>query len=421
MLENKLPDLYALSQRYLETKNAPYRRAVLEDNTLFAHRLSILLGQRGVGKTTLIIQYLLANATGNVLSPQILYVPADHFLLGGMSLYHIAEQFEQHGGKWIAFDEIHKYPNWSMELKSIYDTFPTLNIIASGSSALAIYSGSHDLTRRAIVHEIVGFSLREYLELEYGLQLKRYTLAEMLQAHQTISRDIIATLATQEQKILPVFKHYLQGGYYPYARELETLDLYWLTLEQNLHTTIESDLAAILPDLSGHSLHKLAQLLAYIAEEVPFVPNLQRLKKLVNIGDDRTLKNYFKYLEDARLIRQLSAASTHFKKLEIPEKIYLDNTNQLFAISKSAHNIGTVRELFFLSMLSTQHTVTAPQEGDFLVDNSLLFEIGGPSKKLNAKQKNPYYLVKDGRRTGHTRQSATLVVWVSVLKSLSIN
>jgi predicted AAA+ superfamily ATPase len=398
MTEEKFSEICALSRQYLTTQNQPYQRV---QRLLFEHRLAILLGPRGVGKTTLIIQYLLDYAKQDINSPKILYVPADHFILGATSLYEIAEYFQLLGGELIALDEIHKYPSWSQELKSIYDTFPKLHVIASGSSALAIYQGSHDLTRRAIVSELVGFSLREYLELEHGISLKSYSLVDILEQHELVATEIIKIVAEKNIKILAEFKRYLQSGYYPYAREMKTQNLYWITLEQNLHTTIESDLAAIFPKLTGNSIRKLKQLLAFIAVNVPFVPNLQKLKEVLQIADARTLKTYLKYLEDAKLIRQLRSASSKFSQLEIPEKIYLDNTNQLYAISKSAQNMGTVRELFFLSMLSYQHKVTAPKQGDFLVDESLLFEVGGRKKQgLILSDKQKLYLACDEIENG---------------------
>jgi predicted AAA+ superfamily ATPase len=398
IVEENYTKICELSRRYLEIRRQPYCRAYLQEK-VFEHRLSILLGQRGVGKTTSIIQYLLDYVDQDILSPKILYVPADHFLLGNMSLYEIAAQFQQLGGVKIAFDEIHKYPNWSEELKSIYDTFPELEIIASGSSALAIYQGSHDLTRRAVVNEIFGFSFREYLELERGLLLPSYSLTKIVEQHEAISRDIIKILATKNLKILPEFKQYLQAGYYPYAREMKTVDLYWMTLEQNIHTTIESDLSAIFPALTGNSVRKLKQLLTFIAGAVPFTLNFQKLKELLGIGDERTLKNYLKYLQDARLIRQLQPASSKLHQVEGPEKIYLDNPNQLYAISKLAQNMGAVRELFFLTMLANQHEVTAPKKGDFCIDDSLLFEIGGRKKEL-PKSDPAIYLACDDIETG---------------------
>lgn len=396
-----LDDLFLLSQRYLENNNPPYHRNCWQNNNndYFKQRLTVLVGQRGIGKTTIIAQYLLSQAAqnNNPLSKNILYVPSDHFLLNNTSLYSIAEQFVQLNGTLIAFDEIHKYTAWSKELKSIYDTFPDLKIIASGSSALEIYKGTHDLTRRAMVVKVPGFSLREYLELQFNISLPFYPLSELLTNQEGIAKQIVENLAQHGQKILPLFNEYLQVGYYPYFWAIKNKDIFLTTLEQNFHTTIEADLTAIYPALTGDSIRKIKQLLSFIAQAVPFTPHWQNIKNVIDVGDVRTLKTYFKYLEDAGLIRMLPKYSQKMHKLESPEKIYLDNPNQLYAIAATAQNVGTVRETFFLSMLANSHSgeICIPLSGDFIVDGvdrvsgtdgsggaggKITFEIGGKNK-----------------------------------------
>jgi len=376
----QIDDLYLLSQRYLEIKNKPYIRDMADKQNCFKHRLSILVGQRGVGKTTLIVQYLLEQTKNNILDKKILYVPSDHFLLGELSLYEIAEMFSKLGGKIIAFDEIHKYANCSKELKSIYDTFPDLRIIASGSCALEIHKGSHDLVRRSAIYYISGLSFREYLNLAYNLPFSKCYLDEILTNHQEKTANILSII--KEQKILTLFKEYLHSGYYPYFLEINDQAVYFMTLEQNFHTIIESDLAAIYPALTGNSIRKIKHLLNFIAGAVPFTPQMSKLKNIIDVGDERTLKEYFKYLEDAGLIRMVMPASSKMHKIEAPEKIYLDNPNQFYAICKQNQNIGTVREIFFLNMLSHDHEVTATKIGDFLIDGQIVFEVGGKNKDL---------------------------------------
>lgn len=165
-----LEPLFECSQEFMQLKNQSYRRYFMSTPTQMTERLSILLGQRGIGKTTMIVQCLLDFVGGDATSDKILYVQADHFILGELSLYEIAKSFQLMGGKYLALGEIHKYQNWSMELKSINDSFPRLKVTASGSSALEIHKGSHDLSRRAIVYNIVGMSFREFLELNYALK-----------------------------------------------------------------------------------------------------------------------------------------------------------------------------------------------------------------------------------------------------------
>ncbi len=375
-----LEALRELSQHFLQIKQLAYHRYFYRSMQALP-RMAILLGQRGVGKTTLLIQYLLDYAEGDRFSPKILYVQADHFLMGNLSLYEIAEQFHLTGGKVIAIDEIHKYPQWSRELKSIFDTFPDLQILASGSSALSIHHGSHDLSRRAVTYSIVGLSFREYLELTLETEFEVLDLNAIINNHLSIADQINQKIGKFNQKILPLFASYLRHGYYPYSFEFKDEAIFYLTLEQNLHATIEVDLAAIYPQLTGSSINKIKKLLIFIAQSVPFTPNWNKLQALLGIGDQRTLKNYFKYLEQAGLIKAVEKNSDQLRQIDQPEKIYLDNPNQMFAIATTNANIGTIRETFFLDMLSPWHTVRLPHQGDFLVDNQFLFEIGGRNKK----------------------------------------
>ncbi|PHQ80180.1 MAG: 3-dehydroquinate dehydratase [Coxiella sp. (in: Bacteria)] len=392
--------LYTLSRQYLEAKNQTYRRKLLSSQQL-EHRLSVLVGQRGVGKTTLIVQELLAYVQQDLMSTKILYVPVDHFLISGFTLYDMAESFLNYGGEFIVFDEIHKYPNWSQELKSIYDTFPSLRMIASGSSVLEISKGSHDLVRRSIVSQVVGLSLKEYIEMTLPITLDSYTLNDLLMHHESIATAIVRELGNHNKKILALFNDYLKMGYYPYFLELSSIELYYITLEQNLHATLESDLPAIYPHLTGNSTLKIKQLLSYIAANVPFMTDVKKLKEFIQISDTRTLKNYLYYLEQAHVIRALTSSSKKLTKYEGPAKLYLDNPNQLYALSPLIQNKGTLRELFFNAMLSTKHDITLPLRGDFLVDDTLLFEVGG--KKKGFKQvgsANNAYVAADGIECG---------------------
>ncbi len=389
-----------ISHQFLKIKNSPYQRYFIRKHKL-THRMSMILGQRGVGKTTTLVQLLLKESNGDRFDPRILYVQADHFALGNFSLYEIAEKFQMHGGKWLALDEIHKYPNWSEELKSIYDTFIDLKLFVSGSSALQIYKGSHDLIRRSASYTMQGLSFREYLELMHGLEFPSYSLEEVCQNHQKITDELINKLEKNSLKVIPEFNKYIKTGYYPYYFEINDIDAYKITLEQSFHMTIESDLAAIYPHLAGVSEKKIKQLLMFIATAVPFTPNWQKIMQILEIGDLRTLKSYFSHLEDACLIKSISKASEKLSKLESPEKVYLDNTNQLFAISSKDPDKGTIRETYFLTMLSQSHTVTLPLDGDFLIDNHYLFEVGGKNKDFIQIASHPKsYLALDDIELG---------------------
>ncbi len=378
-----LEDIFLLSQNFIRLNNRAYKRYILHKE-IFKNRFSILVGQRGVGKTTSIIQYLVSKYK-DFFSKKILYVPSDHFKIGTTALYEIAENFFNLGGEIICFDEIHKYKDWSRELKSIYDTFPKLKMIASGSSVLEIAKGTHDLARRAIIYNLEGLSFREFIELRYKQSLDVLSMQQIISDHEATSEKIVILLEKEIQnKVLVLFKEYLQIGYYPYFLEYDDPKLYYLTLEQNIHTTLESDLPAIYPAITGASINKIKRLLSIIASSVPFTPDLKTLKELLDIGDERTLKIYLKYLEDAGLIRTLLSSRKGLRKLEKPEKIYLNNTNQIYALENNdIQNVGNIRETFFLNSVSAKYPVSYTSTSDFLVDASLTFEIGGKNKDFS--------------------------------------
>jgi uncharacterized protein len=375
MLEN----LFHLSRTNLELKSRPVERHFMIDK-LGKHRANIVLGPRGVGKTTTLIQYLLQQVQGDSQSTEILYLPCDHILMEGVSLYHTVDHFRKMGGRIVALDEIHKYSGWSKELKSLYDTFPDLIILASGSSALEIHKGSHDLSRRVIIHKMPGLSFREYLQLNCGVELPHYNLDMLLHNHENISKNIIQKIPETHGKILPLFSRYLQSGFFPYFLDLNDKHSYWITLEQNIVFTIESDLVAVYPHLTGGTLKKLKQLLSFISQSVPFTPSWTKIKTIVAVKDDRTLKTYFKYLEDAGLIRMVSKYSSALLKLRSPEKIYLHNPNQIYALSTGLSNKGSIRETFFICMFDMGHNIGLPANGDFMVDGKYCFEVGGHKK-----------------------------------------
>ena len=372
-----LEELFLLSQNYIANYQQEYIRYFLKQESL-SNRFSIISGQRGIGKTTAIVQYIKQNYP-DTHTHKALYIQADHFLLGDRSLYDIADKFVKMGGELLCIDEIHKYQNWSKELKSINDTFRELKLLVSGSSALEIHKGGHDLSRRALVYKMKGMSFREFIEIKLNIELEGFELETIVSGHQSIAQDIVDTLAKSSQKILVLFKEYLEVGYYPYYFEYHNKEQFHLALEQNIHTTIESDLLAIYPSLTGNSIKKLKSLLKVISASVPFIPDMKKLKSIIGVGDERTLKNYLKYLEDAGLIKMLMKSSKGLGNMEKPEKIYLDNTNLLFA---SKANIGTVRETFFMNQISKDHALIAPKNGDFLVNETLTFEIGGKNKSF---------------------------------------
>jgi uncharacterized protein len=381
-----LDEFFSLSQTFLHLRNRSFRRYFLQE-TSFTNRFSIIVGQRGIGKTTAMIQYLLEQAGGDRFSRQILYLQADHFLLSRTSLYDIADEFYRLGGKLICFDEIHKYRDWSLELKSIYDTFPDLRMLASGSSALEIAKGSHDLSRRALLYRMHGLSFREYLGMNYDIHLGKVSLSVILENHQRVADSVVTALAGHDLKVLALFKEYLAIGYYPYFKEYNNIGQFYLTIEQNIHTTLEADLPAIHQTLNGSSVRKIERLLSIVSSLVPYTPDMKHLKTLLEVGDERTLKNYLKLLEDAGIILTVAKSGKGLRVLEKPEKIYLNNPTLYHGLAgSSAPDSGAVRETFFLSMARVANQVSVPAKGDFLVNDQMTFEVGGKNKDASQIQ-----------------------------------
>lgn len=373
-------ELFELSRHFIRVLYRPYRRKNFQDKA-FKSRCSILVGQRGVGKTTAVVQHLVDAHPDYAVSRACLYIPVDHFVVAQMPLYEIARDFVNQGGKLLCLDEIHKQEEWALSLKSICDTFPDLRVVASGSSMLQIHKGSHDLSRRAIVWKMSGFSFREYLELRLNLKLPVQTLERVLKGHECFAADIVSRLGEKDAKVLGLFRDYLQVGFYPYFSEYDDIDLFKMTLEQNVHTAIESDLPALNPSLSGNSIKRIKQLLAVIAASVPFMPDFAKLRRILDIADDRTLKAYLGYLEDAGLIMTLHKAAGGLSSMEKPEKIYLGDPNQIHALCTVGQaNVGNIRETFFLRMVSGGSPVYAADKGDFVIGKDVLVEVGGRSK-----------------------------------------
>ncbi len=394
-----LSKLLLESKKFLQRNNLPYQRYFIKNHKI-KHRLTIITGQRGVGKTVTIAQYMKQHE-----DLKSLYVSMDSFIIGDLSMYEIAEQFEMQGGKLLCFDEIHKYSNWSQELKSIYDSFANLQIVASGSSALEINRGSHDLSRRAHILKMEGMSFKEYLELNLEIELPLLTLEDIINRHEDLAFDIVTKLQKLDKKILPLFKRYCEVGYYPYYLSVNDDEIFFDMLKQNINISISSDLLFVYPSLDGNSIKKLKLLLNIIMESVPFMPVIEKLKISLDIGDGRTLKEYFIKLEDAGIIKLLMKSSSKgLSKLEKPEKIYLNNTNLLNITSPE---IGTIRETFFMNTLSYSHNISYPKKGDFLIDNRYLFEVGGRGKGFSQiKDIENSFIACDDVEVGHKNKIA---------------
>ena len=407
-----LEELFIKSRDFIAINNQEYKRYFIKNKKL-EHRLSIVIGSRGIGKTTTVVQYISNNYKDN----EALYVNLDDIEnTSKYTMTQIAEEFVLNGGKLLCFDEIHKYENWSAELKNIYDRFNTLKIIATGSSALQINKGSHDLSRRAIVYNMVGMSFKEFLELHYNYDFKEVTLEELLENHIEIATKIKNIVEKNNQKIIPLFKEYLKYGYYPYFISMPNETLFFQTLQQNINVSIESDLLHIYPKMSGNSIKKIKMLLSVIIKNVPFEPKISELKKATDIKDDRTLKDYLSKLDDAGLIKLLMQNSLSMKAFDKPEKIFLANPNLMYTREP---NIGNLRETFFVNQLDNYYKnkqslndngIFASKYGDFYCQEKYTFEIGGKSKKFNQiKDISNSYVVSDNLEVGIGNK---IVLWL---------
>lgn len=372
--------LFELSRQMVARLHRPYRRYLMGQG-IFSGRGTIVTGARGVGKTTCLVQHLVDGHPDYASSRRCLYLPADHFVVAQTPLYEIAEEFAQSGGELLCLDEVHKSPAWSRDLKSILDTFPRLKLAASGSSLLHLRRGTHDLSRRVAVHRLAGLSFREFLAIRRGVAFPALDLDALLANHEREAAAIVARLEAASLEVLGELREYLACGYYPYFPDYPDRAVFHAVLEQSLHAALESDLPALYPALTGHSVARLKRLLAAVAANVPFTPDLTKLRSLAEVGDDRTLKDYLRNLEDAGLIMMVHRAGGGMRSMEKPERLYLGDPNQCYALAASGQpEIGTVRETFFCRMLSIGHRVQAPGKGDFLVDGRHTFEVGGKSK-----------------------------------------
>jgi len=284
----------------------------------------------------------------------------------------IAGQFYREGGKYIFLDEVHKYPGWAREIKNMYDFYPDLQVVFTGSSIIDIAKEEADLSRRVLMYELQGLSYREYLELIGVCQFEAIPLVAILERAEDI-RDVFPV----DFRPLEHFRAYQSHGYYPFFRE--DLEGFHQRLAQLVRVVVEYDMAN-LKGFDPRNARKLLQLLFILSANVPYKPNLVQLAQKTDIHRN-TILNYLVYLENARLIRLLQPAGSGLSILQKPEKIFLNNTNLAFALSGEPPNTGNLRETFFFSQLQSQYSVTAPEKGDFLVDNRYVFEIGGKQKK----------------------------------------
>lgn len=336
-----------------------------------------IMGPKGVGKSTLLRQYIKKNYP--IGDRRALYCSADSVDFSTRSLVELAEEFFINGGELLVVDEIHKYKagtsDWSKEVKEIYELFPKLKMIVSGSSLLKLKEGDADLSRRAIKYTMPGLSFREALRFYHGLEFPKWTLEDIL-SHPLDLWDMVASKC----KPIACFKEYLEKGYYPFLLEGE--DDYFIRIEQVINYIIETELPQICK-VDVANIRKVQALIKLIAEEVPFELNANKLAGSLEIGRD-TVVEYLKYLGDAKVLNLLYSDKKKMGKLAKPDKVYMENPNILYALAPDKADIGTVRESFAVNSLSESHLVEYGKiQGDFKVDSRYTFEIGGRSKDFS--------------------------------------
>lgn len=367
--------LFERSNKLIKQANTGFYRYMYNEVN-WENRLIGLTGPRGVGKTTMLLQYIQSTLPLN----QTLYVTTEDFYFTQNSLLDLADTFVKAGGKYLFIDEIHKYNDWSRDLKLMYDYHSDLNIVFTGSSILDIKKGSADLSRRAVMYHMQGLSFREYLNLFHQIEVPQFTLDEIL----THRVDV-----PQIKHPLPLFDDYLKRGYYPFAIESD----FDLRLEQIVNQTLESDIP-IYATMNVATGRKLKQLMAIVAESVPFKPNNSKIAEILNISRNN-VSDYLLYIEEAGMIAQLRSETKGIRSLGKVDKIYLDNTNLVYILVRNNQNVGNVRETFFFNQLRVKHSITSSSKADFKID-TIDFEIGGKNKgKKQIESSENGFIVKD--------------------------
>lgn len=350
-------------------------------------RMMSIRGQKGVGKSTMMLQYIKLHY--NPLDRQVLYVSCDDNYFNSHTLLELAERFYLAGGKHLFLDEIHKYEDWSREVKEIYDFYPTMRVVLSGSSLLSLTEGNADLSRRCVNHDLQGLSFREFLHFYKGIELPTYSLEELLHDPTRLIEEM-----NKAGRPVALFHEYLKYGYYPYYLNNETD--YYTTIQQVVNHIIDDEMPRICKVDIGNT-RKLKSLLTTLAASVPFQVDISKLSVISGIKRD-TVVSYLGYLGKAKLIQLLYSDVKSVKRMQKPDKIFMENTNLLYAWATEPVQIGTARETFVVNQLAANHTVEyRKSNGDFLVNGKYVFEVGGENKDFTqiADIPNSYILSDD--------------------------
>jgi uncharacterized protein len=374
----------------LEKVDLAFKRHIYDDID-FSQRLIGLVGPRGVGKTTLILQYIKEKYAG---SEKALYFAADNVLFKKGDLFEFAREFYlKQGGRLLCVDEIHRYPDWNQELKNTYDAFPELKIIFSGSSSLDLVKGQYDLSRRGVIYKLSGLSFREYLAFSQNIIFESFTFKHLIDHYQEIAKNIAS-----ENDILKHFNDYLLSGYYPFWMETKNLKLYYLQINNTIDKAVYEDIGSFYK-LKTENLIVFKNILAFLAGITPGSFSVNKLAS--SLGKNHaTISEYLKILAEAGLIRFLAKGKGGHAQIRRAEKVFLDNTNLAAALGEAlglVPEIGTQRELFALNQLQAGGNMPVyTEKGDLAVDNYIL-EIGGRNKSFSqiGRDRNSFLVLDD--------------------------
>ena len=387
-MENILEKARQLSILKVSQTIPEYKRFVFHKIKNSKAKIAGLYGPRGAGKTTLMLQLM---KTLNLSVRECIYISCDHPLFSDIDLFDFLKEFYLKGGKIIFIDEVHKTKNFQKHLKSAYD-FLDLKIVFSGSSALSLTDP--DFTRRFSMYKLPVLSLKEYIELFYGVLLKSFNLKEIIENHEDITLQILNII--KPEKILKLFEEYNEHGAYPFY--LEDPEKYWDRLSDTINAILYYDLAEIY-SISADKIHTLKKLLTTICTSNPLEFSIEKLAGIVGISK-ATLYKYIDYLNRAELLLHISHEAKRFKSIRKTDKLYLSSTN-LFKALCLDYNIGTIRETFFASQLNYNHSLYYTDKGDFLVDEKYIFEIGGKNKSFSQISGIEYsFVAADGIEIG---------------------
>ena len=363
-----MEQLQAQHLRLLSHMDMQHQRSLMKEINWNA-RLIGIRGARGVGKTTMMLQHI--KDTYGLNPTAALYASLDHLYFSRHSLLELAEEFYNQGGQCLYLDEVHKYEGWSREIKNIYDGFPDLKVVFTGSSLLNILNAEADLSRRCVSYDMQGLSFREYLLFKEGLSFPAFALEDILTHPLEAAKTVLA-----ECRPLQHFPKYLQEGYYPFFLQQ---DIDYLTQVQKVVSLILEIELPQLRQVEVGNVRKLRSLLAVLSSGVPFAVDISKMAQMAELNRN-TILSYLSHLHRAKLINLLYSDKMNLKRMQKPDKIYLENTNLLQALSLSQVEVGTQRETFLVNQLAYKHQVEYGKQADFLIDRKYTIEVGGQSK-----------------------------------------